>query len=322
MNEVHPSILGAMGNSPMVELSRITEELELEGRLLAKLDYLLPGSSKKDRAARQTVLDARASGELSEGQTVVELTSGNMGTGLAIACGVMGHPFIAVMSEGNSEERAAMMAALGAQVVRVPQAEGSMPGEVSGRDLTLVEEEAQKITSEVNGYRADQFKRMSNTKAHVEGTGPEIWQQSGGNVTAFCDFVGSGGTLGGVSRFLGEKGVRCYGIEPEGAEALAGGRTDRPEHPIQGGGYTMAELDHLERAEIEGYLTVSGDEAKQHARLLARREGIFGGFSGGANLAGAVQLLRGAERGGCVAFLVCDSGLKYLSTDLWEYVDE
>ncbi len=316
MSAVHASILEAMGDTPLVELSRIAETLGLDGRLLAKLDYLLPGFSKKDRAARQTILDARETGELGQGQTVVELTSGNMGTGLAIACGVLGHPFIAVMSEGNSQERARMMEALGAQVVRVPQAPGSIPGEVSGADLALVDEEAARISQEVGGYRADQFARASNTKAHYKGTGPEIWNQSDGEVTAFCDFIGSGGTLGGVTAYLQPRGVKCYCIEPQGAEALAGGTTDRPEHPIQGGGYTMPDLHHLHDVELDGFLSVSGVEAKKYARLLASKEGIFGGFSGGANLAGAVELLRGKAKRGCVAFVVCDSGLKYLSTDL------
>ena len=307
MSGVLPSVMGAMGGTPLVELSRIRDALGLDGRLLAKLDYLLPGFSKKDRAAKAIVEAARESGELAPGQTVVELTSGNMGTGLSIVCGVLGHPFVAVMSEGNSEERARMMRALGAEVVLVPQAEGSKRGEVSGADLALVEEAAQRITAERGAFRADQFAREGNPRAHETGTAPEIWEQSEGAVTAFCDFIGSGGTLGGAARFFGEKGVRCYAVEP-----------DRPEHPIQGGGYSMPDLVHLEGVSLAGTETVSGVEAAEHARLLARKEGIFGGYSAGANLAAAVRLLKGKESGGCVAFVVCDSGLKYLSTDLWE----
>lgn len=307
MSGVLPSVTEAMEGTPLVELSRIRDALGLEGRLLAKLDYLLPGFSKKDRAAKAIVEAARDSGELAEGQTVVELTSGNMGTGLSIVCGVLGHPFVAVMSEGNSEERARMMRALGAEVVLVPQAEGSKRGEVSGADLALVEEAARRITVERGAFRADQFGRDGNPQAHEMGTAPEIWAQSEGAVTAFCDFLGSGGTLGGAARFFGEKGVRCYAVEP-----------DRPTHPIQGGGYSMPELVHLEGVSLAGTETVSGAEAAEHARLLARTEGIFGGYSAGANLAAAVRLLKGKESGGCVAFVVCDSGLKYLSTDLWE----
>ncbi|MEL7012931.1 MAG: cysteine synthase family protein [Pseudomonadota bacterium] len=304
---ISPSIVDTIGNTPLVELTRVRDELMLDGRILAKLDYMLPGYSKKDRAARAIIEGARETGELVLGQTVVELTSGNMGTGLAIVCGVLGHPFVAVMSEGNSEERARMMRALGAEVVLVPQAEGSRPGEVSGEDLALVEKAAQSITKEREAYRADQFERAGNPLAHEAGTGPEIWEQSGGAVTAFCDFVGSGGTLAGAARYLGPKGVRCYAVDP-----------DRPNHPIQGGGYSMPDLTHLHGIDLAGSVTVSGRDAKDAARLLAKREGIFAGFSAGANLAAAVQLLTGLEQGGTVGIVMCDSGLKYLSTDLWE----
>lgn len=303
---VLPSVIEAIGGTPLVELGRIGDELGLKGRLLAKLDYLNPGFSKKDRAARTIIEQARDSGALADGQTVVELTSGNMGTGLAIVCAVTGHPFVAVMSAGNSEERTRMMRALGAEVVLVPQAEGSRRGEVSGADLARVEAVARRITAERGAFRADQFALPGSADAHATGTAPEIWEQSGGQVSAFCDFVGSGGTLGGAARFLAPRGVRIYAVQP-----------DNPAHPIQGGGYAMAHLAQLDGAELAGTVTVSGAEAAGHARLLARTEGIFGGYSTGANLAAAVRLLQGSEKGGVVAFLVCDSGLKYLSTDLW-----
>src|SRR3990172_12484143 len=135
-NRVLRSVVDAIGDTPTVELSRLTRGLN--GRIVAKLDYLNPGFSKKDRIARQILDEAIASGALQPGQTVVELTSGNTGTGLAIVCAVRGHPFVAVMSEGNSRERARMMRALGAEVVLVPQASGSRPGQVSGDDLSLL----------------------------------------------------------------------------------------------------------------------------------------------------------------------------------------
>ncbi|MBO9475963.1 cysteine synthase family protein [Shimia sp. R11_0] len=313
-----PSVVEAIENTPLVSLTRLCDHLKLEGRILAKLDYLLPGFSKKDRAARAIIEMARRDGTLAPGQTVVELTSGNMGTGLAIVCGILGHPFVAVMSAGNSVERARMMRALGAEVVIVPQAAGSKPGEVSGADLAMVDAAAQQITEERGAFRADQFGHAGNPKAHETGTGPEIWTQSDGAVTAFCDFAGSGGTLAGAAAYLGPKGVRCYAVEPEGARAIAGETVTQPEHPIQGGGYAMGDLVYLKGAALAGHLSVTGEDARQGARLLAQKEGIFAGFSAGANLAGAIELLRGPEKGGCVAIVMCDSGLKYLSTDLWE----
>lgn len=307
----------AMKSSPLVALDRLTGTLGLDGRILCKLDYLLPGGSKKDRAALRIIRDAEASGELSPGQTVVELTSGNMGTGLAIVCGVLGYPFVAVMSEGNSTERAKMMRALGAEVVLVPQSAQGRDGNVSGADLGLVEAEAQRQTRERGAFRADQFQRQGNAASHFDGTGPEIWEQSDGAVTAFVDFVGSGGTLAGCSRFLSAKGVSCFAVEPVGAEAISSGSRRKPEHPIQGGGYDMPDLHLLESASFMGVLKVDGIAARSMARKLAIEEGIFAGYSTGANLAAAIQVLRGPMPGACVAMIACDSGMKYLSTDLW-----
>lgn len=310
------SILEVIGQTPSVWLDRLVAARGLEGRILAKLEYLNPGASKKDRAALGIIRAARESGDLRERQTVVELTSGNMGTGLAIVCRQLGYPFVAVMSRGNSPERAQMMRALGAEVVLVDQAEGSVPGEVSGADLARVEEAAREITEARGAFRADQFNHPGNAAAHFETTGPELWADSGETLTAFVDFAGSGGSFGGVMRALPDP-VRGYVVEPEGAAALAGEAVSRPGHPIQGGGYSMSELSLLEGAPVTGYLTVKGETARETARALAREEGIFGGFSAGANVAAALELLEGPERGGTIAVLICDSGMKYLSTSLW-----
>lgn len=316
-DEILASAIDAIGNTPLVALDRLCGDLD--GRILAKLEFFNPGFSKKDRAARCIVEEAERSGELQPGQSVVELTSGNMGTGLAIVCAIRGYPFVAVMSRGNSVERARMMAALGAEVVLIDQAAGSLPGQVSGADLALVEQAAQRITRERGAFRADQFRRDGNRLAHFRHTGPEIWRQSGGSVTHFCDFVGSGGSYAGITAYLKEQdpAIGCYIVEPQRAAVLATGRVDNPDHPIQGGGYSMASLEFLAAVPIDGYLGVSGEQARECARELARREGIFGGYSAGANVAAALELLKGPARGGVVAVLVCDSGLKYLSTDLW-----
>ncbi|MFC4671532.1 PLP-dependent cysteine synthase family protein [Seohaeicola nanhaiensis] len=314
------SILDVIGNTPSVWLDRLCAAHGVEGRILAKLDYLNPGFSKKDRAALGIIRAATADGTLAPGQPVVELTSGNMGTGLAIVCTQMGHPFIAVMSRGNSPERARMMRALGAEVVLVDQAKGSRVGEVSGADLALVEAEAQRITVERGAFRADQFNHPGNAAAHEATTGPELWRDSGGSLTAFADFAGSGGSYGGTIRALKRlnPALRGYVVEPEGAAAIAGGAVTDPAHPIQGGGYAMGDLTQMRGAPVDGFLTVSGAAARETARDLARVEGIFAGFSAGANVAAALDLLGGAECGGAIGVVICDSGLKYLSTDLWD----
>jgi len=311
------SVVDAIGNTPLVSLQRITSGMD--GRIFAKLEMLNPGFSKKDRAARQIILEARESGALVDGQTVVELTSGNMGTGLAIACGVMGHPFVAVMSRGNSEERARMMRALGAEVVLVDQLPESRPGEVSGRDLQEVEVVARRITKERGAFRADQFLLQGNSNAHYQGTAAEIFAQTGGEIDAFCDFAGSAGTFAGCARYFKEQNpdIRCYLVEPDGAEAIAGKEVTRPNHPIQGGGYSMPDPHLLEGIAIDACLSVSAEDAIAATRRLAEEEGIFAGFSSGANLAAALELLAGPEKGKTLVIIICDSGLKYLSTGLW-----
>jgi cysteine synthase A len=309
-----PSAVEAIGNTPLVELARITPH----GRILAKLEFLNPGYSKKDRIARQMIEDAEASGALSPGQTVVELTSGNTGTGLAIVCGVKGYPFVAVMSKGNSQERARMMRALGAEVVLVDQMADSLPGQVSGDDLALVEQRAQDITRQRGAFRADQFHLAGNVRAHYLHTGPEVIQQSGGHIDFFCDFVGTGGSFAGCARAFKEHdpSIRCYVVEPEGAAILSGQTVTQPNHRIQGGGYAM-ELPLIDSADVDGFIIVTDEEAMHMTRLLAKEEGIFAGFSSGANVAAALKLMESHERGKTAVVLLCDSGLKYLSTDLW-----
>jgi len=316
--QVLTSVIEAIGDTPMVELSRLTSSMD--GRILAKLEYLNPGFSKKDRIARQMIEDAEAQGELEPGQTVIELTSGNTGTGLAIVCGVRGYPFVAVMSRGNSTERARMMAALGAEVVLVDQLPESVPGQVSGGDLELVERETQRLVKERGAFRANQFRLGGNFRAHYLHTGPEIIAQTGGRFDAFCDFAGTGGSFSGCAARFKEHNpaIQCFLVEPAGAAVLAGQAISNPKHRIQGGGYSMAELALVRHEHVDGYVQVQDEEAMQAARTLARKEGIFAGFSSGANVAAALQLLRGAFWGKTVVVLLNDSGLKYLSTDLWE----
>ncbi|MDG2066993.1 MAG: pyridoxal-phosphate dependent enzyme, partial [Paracoccaceae bacterium] len=241
------SVLDAMQQSPLVRLDRLTRAHGVKGTILAKLDYLLPGSSKKDRAAKGLIEAAEVNGNLHKGQTVVELTSGNMGTSLAIVCALKGYPFVAVMSQGNSPERARMMQALGAEVVLVAQSAGGISGQVSGKDLALVEQATQQLTRERAAFRADQFTLVGNWQAHFHTTGPEIYTQSGRHLSGFVDFIGSGGTYAGVTKALKQRNpkIKCYIVEPEGAAILAGKPVTASAHPIQGGGYSIDTLDFL-----------------------------------------------------------------------------
>ena len=319
MSKVLGSSAEAIGKTPLVRLDRLTKFHNVKGTILAKLEYLNPGFSKKDRAALGIIEEAEKSGMLAPGQTVVELTSGNMGTGLAIVCSVKGYPFIAVMSKGNSEERARMMRSLGAEVVLVDQLPGSSPGQVSGGDLDLVDQVAKTITQERQAFRADQFNRDGNWLAHYNDTASEIWEATKGKLDGFADFLGSGGTFKGIAKGLKKhnSAIQCFVIEPEGAAPVAGKKVTNPNHPIQGGGYNMSNLKFLDGVPVDGFIQISGEEAQKTTRELAKHEGIFGGFSSGANVAAALKLLSEDMAGKTIVIIICDSGLKYLSTDLW-----
>jgi cysteine synthase A len=319
VKKVLSAVHEAIGATPMVDLQRLTQFHGVEGHIYAKLEYLNPGFSKKDRIALQIIEEAEKSGQLRPGQTVVELTSGNTGTGLAIVCAVKGYKFVAVMSKGNSPERARMMRALGAEVVLVDQAPGSPVGQVSGEDLALVEKETERIVRERGAFRADQFNNAANVHAHEYYTGEEMWEQAEGKIDAYVDFAGTAGTFVGCARALKKHNpaIRCYLVEPAGAARLAGKPITNPNHRIQGGGYNM-ELPLLDKHLVHDYLAVTDEEAMAAARELARLEGIFAGFSSGANVAAALKLLKGPEKGKTIALTINDSGLKYLSTDLYE----
>jgi len=319
MKKMLNSIVGAIGETPCLRLQKIAAELQIEGNLIAKLDYLNPGFSKKDRIGLYMIEEAEKAGLLKPGQTVVELTSGNTGTGLAIVCAAKGYHFVACMSKGNSVERARMMRAFGAELVLVDQTPHSVPGQVSGEDLELVELAAQRVTQERGAFRADQFNLVGNTHAHEYGTARELLEQTDGKIDIYLDFLGSGGTFQGCARAMKDhnENILCYVVEPSDAAYFSGLPIENGNHKIQGGGYSRA-LPLVDLELIDGVVTVTDDESIEYTRMLARLEGAFCGFSSGANLCAAVKLLRGEHSGKNVAFLCADSGLKYLSTDLYE----
>jgi cysteine synthase A len=307
------SILDAIGNTPAVWLDRLTAGLP--GRVLLKLECSNPTGSVKDRAALQCVLDAEAQGLLRSRMTVVELTSGNMGIGLAMVCSIRGYRMVAVMSEGNSPERRQLLRAYGAEIELVPQGPGGVPGKVSGDDLALVEERTAALVLERGAWRPDQFRNPSNPRAHELGTGPELWDQADERLGAFVAMVGTGGTFIGVARALKDRdvGVRCLAVEPEGAQALAGLPLTNPSHALQGAGYAMVP-PQWDASLCDGTIAISDEEAVAVARDLARREGVLAGYSTGANVAAALRLAAGGIAAGTIA---CDTGTRYASSSLF-----
>lgn len=311
------SVLEAIGNTPLVSLERLVKHWGLDGRILAKLDYLNPSASKKDRIALGMIRDAERDGLLKPGQTVIEETSGNTGNALALVCSVLGYPFIAVMSKGNSIERVRVSRAFGAEVILAEQSPGSKPGAVSLADLELVKEETARQAKKRGAFLVGQFHNPNNAKAQ-EITATEMWEQSGGTIDAIADFVGTGGGFTGIATGIRRHNpkARCYLVEPEQVQHYGGKKKEGGKHRIQGGGYGT-EIPFLDRSLITGCVGISDDEAIEGARLLAKIEGVFGGFSSGAHAVAAKKLLEGAEKGKTVAIVICDSGLKYLSTDLY-----
>lgn len=312
------SVLGAIGETPLVSLERIRSKEGVEPSILAKLEYYSPGGSIKDRVALNVLEEAERTGRLSKGQPIIELTSGNMGIGLAVAAAIKGYDFTAVMSKGNTPERWKILRAFGAQVVLVPQAQGGVPGSVSREDLDLVEKKTRELVRRRKAFRPDQFANPDNPRAHEEGTGEEIWSQTGGRLGYFLALIGTGGSFIGTSRSLKKRdsSIKCYAVEPASAPVLAGRPVRSTKHKLQGGGYAFVP-PQWDRKLCDGYLTVSDAEAVRFARMLARDEGILSGFSGGANVAAAVKLARKVGGRKSIVTVIPDTGLKYLSTDLF-----
>jgi cysteine synthase len=309
--EIISSVLDLIGRTPLVELSRVHRG---PGRVLAKAELLNPGGSMKDRAALQIVRDAEADGRLKSGQTVVEMTSGNMGAGLAVVCGATDHPFVAVMSLGNSPARRAQMEAFGAEVVLVDQVDGA-PGRVTGNDIAAAVERAKLLARERHGFYVDQFNNPSGVRAHERTSGAEILQQTAGRIDAFVCVVGTGASLVGVSKCLRGKsaGVKVYAVEPAASRPLAGLAAQSPQHVLQGTGYGTVPPACRDFV-ADGYLAVTDDEAIAWQRDLGRLEGLFVGFSSAANVCAASRLAASKVLGenATIVTLLCDTGLKYI----------
>ena len=312
------SITDAIGQTPLLRLDLIKKHIGFEGEVFAKLEHLNPSFSKKDRIALGMIELAERKGLLKPGQAVLEMTSGNTGIGVAMVCSAKGYKLVCVLSKGNSPERAKMIEAFGGEIVFVEQAPGSVKGKVSSDDIRLVEEKANEIAEETGAFFLNQFKNFDNALAQ-QSAAHEMWDQSGGCLQAFADFVGTGGTFTGYSRVFKEycPDVRCYAVEPYGCAYYKGEVIQGATHIIQGGGYSKP-LDLVDQSLIDGCITVTDEEAKDMTRLLAKKEGIFAGFSSGANLMAAIKQLQGEDAGKNFGIVINDCGLKYMSTSLFQ----
>ena len=304
------SALQLIENTPLIELSRAYSG---PGSLFAKAEFVQPGGSIKDRAALHIIRDAYESGVLKKGQPVVEMTSGNMGAGLAVVCNLFGNPFSAVMSQGNSPARAKMLEGFGANVVLVPQVDGDA-GMVTGKDIEAATIKAKELADETGGFYVDQFNNPSSIAAHYRGTGPEIWSALNSQLTAFVAAAGSGGTFIGTSKYLKQQNAKifCATVEPVGARVLAGKPIINAKHIIQGIGYGI-KLPHWEGQLVDKYLSVGDEEVIFYKELLAQKEGLYVGYSAAANVCASIKLIESGALGKSplVATVLCDTGLKY-----------
>ncbi|MBX9901761.1 MAG: cysteine synthase family protein [Burkholderiaceae bacterium] len=306
----HENSLSLIGNTPLIALTNLSPS---KGLILAKAEFMNPGGSIKDRAAKHIIQNAIESGELLPGQAVVEMTSGNMGAGLAVVCAVTGHPFIAVMSTGNSPQRAAMLRSLGAEVHLIDQVNGA-PGAVTGADIAAAEAFAKELVQKRGAFYVDQFNRRGSVDAHRLTTAPEILRDTCGKIDAFVACVGSGGTLVGVATHFKQfaPNVLCFAVEPKDVEILANKPPQRVQHLLQGTGYGFIP-PQWDNSGITGYLSVSDDEARDMKWQLAISEGLHVGFSAAANVVAARKLLESGRlrKGAHVVTVLCDTGLKY-----------
>ena len=308
MSKIYTSADQLIGKTPLLELTHIEKELNLQAKVLAKLEYFNPAGSVKDRIAKKMIDDAEASGKLKPGSVIIEPTSGNTGIGLASVAAARGYRIIIVMPESMSVERRQLMKAYGAELVLTEAAKG-MKGAIAKAD----ELAAQTPNSFVPG----QFVNPSNPKAHFETTGPEIYEDTDGNVDYFVAGVGTGGTITGVGQYLKIRrpSVKVVAVEPESSPVLSKGVAGA--HKIQGIGAGFVP-DVLDTKVYDEILPVSNEDAFATGKLVGKKEGVLVGISSGAALHAAVELAKRPENAGkTIVVLLPDTGDRYLSTPLF-----
>ena len=307
MANIYKGTLGLIGNTPLVEVTNIEKELGLEAKLLVKLEYFNPAGSVKDRVAKAMIEDAEEKGILKEGSVIIEPTSGNTGIGLASIAAAKGYRIILTMPETMSVERRNMLKAYGAELVLTEGAKG-MKGAIA---------KAEELAKEIpNSFIPGQFVNPANPAAHRATTGPEIWNDTDGQVDIFVAGVGTGGTLTGVGEYLKSKNpnVKIVAMEPASSPVLSEGRSGA--HKIQGIGAGFVP-DVLNTKVYDEIITIENDDAFAGGKLLAKHEGVLVGISSGAALKAAIQLAQRPEnKGKTIVALLPDSGDRYYSTPL------
>ena len=308
MSKIYNGALELVGNTPLVEVKNIEEELGLEARILVKLEYFNPAGSVKDRIAKAMIEDAEEKGLLKEGSVIIEPTSGNTGIGLASIAAVKGYRIILTMPETMSVERRNILKAYGAEIVLTEGAKG-MKGAIA---------KAEELAKEIpNSFIPGQFVNPANPKMHRETTGPEIWNDTDGKVDIFIAGVGTGGTLTGVGEYLKSQNpdVKIVALEPASSPVLSEGKAGA--HKIQGigAGFVPEVLDTKIYDEI---IPVSNDDAFATGKEVGKNEGVLVGISSGAALWAAIELAKRPENEGkTIVVLLPDTGDRYLSTPLF-----
>ena len=308
MSKIYKGAIELVGNTPLVEVTNIEKKEQLKARLLVKLEYFNPAGSVKDRVGKAMIEDAERTGRLKPGSVIIEPTSGNTGIGLAAVSAVKGYRMILTMPDTMSVERRNILKAYGAEIVLTPGEKG-MSGAI---------EKAEELAKEIpDSFIPGQFDNPVNLKAHMESTGPEIWQDTDGQVDIFVASVGTGGTLTGTGTYLKEKNprIKVIAVEPSTSAVLSGGSAGP--HKIQGigAGFIPKVLDTSVYDEI---ITVDNEAPFATAKMLARTEGLLTGISSGAALYAAIEVARRPENEGkTIVALLPDSGDRYYSTALF-----